>query len=175
MHEVEELSVGRASEGDATEIAKLYLASRADALPHLRRAHTDSEVYAWISEVVLERRDTWVARLKGDIVGFMVLVGDELDQLYVLPGHYRNGVGRKLLDLAKTRSPARLHLYTFQRNVRARAFYEAQGFRIIDLNDGARNEEKEPDICYEWTPTEESSKCEIPFADGHQDDSYGTC
>jgi hypothetical protein len=63
MHEVEELSVGRASEGDATEIAKLYLASRADALPHLYRAHTDSEVYAWISEVVLQRRETWVVRL----------------------------------------------------------------------------------------------------------------
>lgn len=164
MNDVEQLSVGRASEGDAAEIAKLYLASRADALPYLHRVHSDTEVYAWISGVVLKRRETWVARLKGDIVGFMVLVGDDLDQLYVLPGHYRSGVGRKLLDLAKTRSPARLHLYTFQRNLRARAFYEAQGFRIIDMNDGARNEEREPDICYEWTPTEETSTCEIPFA-----------
>jgi GNAT superfamily N-acetyltransferase len=163
MHNVEQLSVGRACEGDAVEIAKLYLASRADALPYLYRVRTDTEVYAWIRDVVLKRGETWVARLKGDIVGFMVLVGDDLDHLYVLPGHYRGGVGRKLLDLAKTRSPARLHLYTFQRNVRARAFYEAQGFRIIDMNDGARNEEKEPDICFEWTPTAESSTCKIPF------------
>jgi ribosomal protein S18 acetylase RimI-like enzyme len=164
MHDVEQLSVERASEGDAAGIAKLYLASRTDALPYLHRVHTDPEVYAWISDVVLKRRETWVARLKGDIVGFMVLVGDELDQLYVLPEHYRSGIGRKLLDLAKTRSPVRLHLYTFQRNVRARAFYEAQGFRIIDMNDGTRNEEKEPDIGYEWTPTQESSACEIPLA-----------
>ena len=139
MNDVEQLSVGQASEGDAAEVAKVYLASRADALPYLHRVHTDTEVYAWISDVVLKRRETWVARLKGDIVGFMVLVGDDLDQLYVLPGHYRSGVGRKLLDIAKTRSPARLHLYTFQRNVRARSFYEAEGFRIIDVSDGAHN------------------------------------
>jgi ribosomal protein S18 acetylase RimI-like enzyme len=74
----------------------------------------------------------------------------------MLPGHYRCGIGRKLFELAKTRSPAQLHLYTFPRNVRARAFYEAQGFRIVNMNDGARNEEKEPDICYEWVPKAES-------------------
>jgi ribosomal protein S18 acetylase RimI-like enzyme len=157
MHDVEALSIERASAGDAAEIAKLYLASRADALPYLHRVHTDTEVCDWVSDLVLRRGETWVARLKGNIVGFMVLVGDELLQLYVLPGYYRSGIGRKLLDLAKTRSSARLHLYTFQRNSRARAFYEAQGFRIIDRNDGARNEEREPDILYEWTPSAESS------------------
>ena len=157
MHDIEQLTVERASEGDAAEIAKLYLTSREDALPYLQRVHTDTEVYAWISDVVLKRGETWVARLKDNIVGFMVLVGDDLDQLYILPGHYRGGIGRKLLNLAKSRSPGRLRLCTFQRNLRARAFYEAQGFRIIDMNDGARNEENEPDICYEWTPTADGS------------------
>jgi len=91
MQDVERLSVETASESDAREIAKLYLASRADALPYLRRVHTDIEVCAWISNVVLKRGETWVARLKGGIVGFIALVGDDLDQLYVLPGHYRCG------------------------------------------------------------------------------------
>lgn len=98
------------------------------------------------------RGETWVARLGGAIVGFMALVGSDLEQLYVLPGYYRCGVGRRLLDLAKARSPAGLCLYTFQKNRRARAFYESQGFRIADMTDGLRNQEKEPDICYEWTP-----------------------
>jgi len=43
-----------------------------------------------------------------------------------------------------------LHLFTFQRNARARAFYEAHGFRLVDLSDGARNEEGEPDARYDW-------------------------
>ena len=142
----------QASTDDANGIATLYLASRADALAYLRRVHTDNEVHAWIRNIVLTQGETWVARLRGSIVGFMALVGNDVDQLYVLPGYYRCGVGRKLLDLAKARSPGRLLLYTFQRNGRARAFYESQGFRIIDMTDGLRNEEKEPDIRYEWSP-----------------------
>ena len=161
MHDVEPLSVEGASAGDAAEIVRLYLGARADALPYLRRVHTDAEVLAWISDVVLKRGETWVARLKGDIVGFIVLMGEDLDQLYVLPGHYRRGIGRKLLDLAKTRRPARLRLYTFQRNFGARAFYEAHGFRILEMNDGTRNEENEPDICYEWTPTAQIDRMKL--------------
>jgi len=148
---------------DADEIAALYLAARADALPYIRRVHTDDEVHTWIRNVVLTQAQTWVARLGGSIVGFMALVGNELEQLYVLPGHYRCGVGRKLLDLAKTRSPTRLSLYTFQRNGRARVFYESQGFRIIDMTDGSRNEEKEPDIHYEWAATATPGELKAPL------------
>jgi ribosomal protein S18 acetylase RimI-like enzyme len=46
-----------------------------------------------------------------------------------------------------------LFAYTFQRNARARAFYESQGFRIIKMTDGSRNEEREPDIRYGWAAT----------------------
>ena len=56
------------------------------------------------------------------------------------------------LAKAKALSPGGLHLYTFQRNVRARAFYEKHGFTVFDMNDGSRNEEKEPDVRYVWTP-----------------------
>ncbi len=59
-----------------------------------------------------------------------------------------------LLDWAKTRSPQRLWLYTFQRNERAKLFYESQGFRALRLTDGERNEEKAPDVLYEWIPAE---------------------
>jgi GNAT superfamily N-acetyltransferase len=149
---VEPLSLTQALDGDANEIADVYLASRADALPFLRRVHTDAAVRAWIGEVALKRGETWVAKRDSAIVGFITLIGEEVEQLYVLPGNYRRGIGKTLLDLAKTRRPNRLYLYTFQRNARARAFYEIQGFRIIDTNDGTRNEETEPDIRYQWTP-----------------------
>jgi hypothetical protein len=55
MHDVEPLSVARASESDAVEIANLYLASRADALPFLYGVHTDTEVRDWIRNVVRAR------------------------------------------------------------------------------------------------------------------------
>jgi GNAT superfamily N-acetyltransferase len=80
----------------------------------------------------------------------MALDREDLDQLYLKPGHYRRGIGSQLMAKAKERSPRRLHLFCFQRNLRARAFYESHGFVIADLNDGSRNVEGEPDILYVW-------------------------
>jgi GNAT superfamily N-acetyltransferase len=135
---------------DAAEIADVYLAARNDALPFLRRLHTDEQVRAWIADTLLLQCRVWVARSQQRIVGFLALNNDELEQLYVLPGQYRRGVGSALLDVAKAESHGRLCLFTFQKNERARAFYESQGFRIVDWNDGSRNDEREPDMRFEW-------------------------
>jgi GNAT superfamily N-acetyltransferase len=150
VHTTGQPSLQRATTHDAAEIADLYLASRADALPYLRRVHTDREIRAWIRDVMLKQGETWVLRSGGRIVGFMTLAGSDLDQLYALPGFYRAGLGTRLLGKAKELSPERLRLFTFQRNERARSFYEANGFRSLDFSDGSGNEEREPDILYEW-------------------------
>jgi len=144
------IEIERASPGDAGEIAALYLASRAAALPYLRRVHSNDEVRGWITHVRLATGETWIAREAGCILGFLCLDGEDLDQLYLLPGEFRRGIGSLLLAKAKQLSPERLHLFTFQRNMAARAFYERHGFRLVDLNDGERNEEGEPDALYEW-------------------------
>jgi hypothetical protein len=44
-----------------------------------------------------------------------------------------------------------LQLWTFQRNTRARRFYEARGFVLVEETDDAGNEENEPDARYLWT------------------------
>src|ERR1700722_15578910 len=100
---VEPVSLTQALAGDANEIAAVYLASRAEALPYLRRVHTEDEVRAWIREVMLKRGETWVAKRDSAIVGFITLVDEEVEQLYVLPGNYRRGIGSSLLNLAKMR------------------------------------------------------------------------
>jgi ribosomal protein S18 acetylase RimI-like enzyme len=83
----------------------------------------------------------------------MMVVGPgELDQLYVAPDRLGAGIGRKLLDLAKERSPAGLSLYTFQVNQRARRFYERNGFVARETGDGTGNEEGQPDVRYAWRP-----------------------
>jgi hypothetical protein len=48
-------------------------------------------------------------------------------------------------------STSGLRLHVFQRNYRARAFYEARGFTAAAFSDGADNEEQEPDVLYEWS------------------------
>lgn len=44
-----------------------------------------------------------------------------------------------------------LELRVFQRNKRARRFYERFGFRLVMLEDGSGNAEREPDAVYRWT------------------------
>jgi hypothetical protein len=52
------MTIERASPRDAGEIAALYLASRAQALPYLRRVHSDDEVRGWITHVRLANGET---------------------------------------------------------------------------------------------------------------------
>jgi GNAT superfamily N-acetyltransferase len=59
----------------------------------------------------------------------MLIDGEYLDHLYVRPEAQRCGVGSALLHKARSLSPRRLALVTFQRNSSARAFYEKHGFR----------------------------------------------
>jgi putative acetyltransferase len=58
-------------------------------------------------------------------------------------------MGCALLDIAKAVSGS-LQLWTFQRNIAARRFYEARGFVAVEETDGSHNEEREPDVLYRW-------------------------
>lgn len=137
---------------DHGPIGDLYLASRKDALPTVKQVWGDDSVRHWLGSLFDTEGQLFVAESENKVVGFMRIVGDDLDQLYLMPGYYRRGIGTKLLDKAKELSPEKLRLFTFQVNQRARNFYEQHGFRVVDMNDGERNEEKEPDILYEWRP-----------------------
>jgi len=92
----------------------------------------------------------WIAVEGARIVGMMALNEGHLDHLYLLPGFYRRRIGTLLIDKAKELSPRKLTLYAFQRNDRARAFYEHHGFVAVEFGDGSGNEAGEPDILYEW-------------------------
>jgi GNAT superfamily N-acetyltransferase len=139
-------------QGDALDVAEIHLAARREAMPYLNLAHTDDETRDWFARMVGARKAAWwVARVEKEIVGYMLVDGENLDHLYVRPGWQRRGVGLSLLNKAKAMSPQRLELWTFQRNSNARAFYETQGFRAAEYTDG-RNEENEPDVKYEWKP-----------------------
>ena len=74
-----------------------------------------------------------------------------MEHLYVRPELQGRGVGSALLDVAKA-SGGRLPPLVFQRNAGARRFYERHGLRLVELTNGAANEEREPDVLYEWRP-----------------------
>lgn len=74
-----------------------------------------------------------------------------IDQLYVKPGFTGGGIGSRLLALAHRSLSPPFRLYTFQANAGARRFYERHGYEPVEFSDGSTNEEKCPDVLYEWS------------------------
>ena len=137
---------------DAADVADVFLAARAGAMPYLPAVHTDEETRAWIRDVVLPGYEVVVAKAAGRLAGFAALDGGLLGHLYVHPAFQRRGIGDALLARVKELRPGGFRLWVFQRNTGARRFYGRRGFRLVELTDGAGNEEREPDALYEWSP-----------------------
>jgi len=77
--------------------------------------------------------DSTVATVDGAVAGFVMVVGDEVEQVYVSALHRGTGVAARLLDEAERQVRANGHdtawLAVVAGNARARAFYERAGWR----------------------------------------------
>jgi GNAT superfamily N-acetyltransferase len=140
-----------AGPADADAVAAVYLAAF-HATYAFPLAHTDDQVRDWIRDRLIPSGETWVATLDGAVVAMAVVRPGDLDQLYVAPHAQGHGIGSALVDHAKRLSPTGLGLYTFQVNERARRFYGHHGFVADAFGDGSGNEERQPDVHYQWRP-----------------------
>jgi ribosomal protein S18 acetylase RimI-like enzyme len=144
-----EFGLAKLDRHDMDEVARLHRAAFDAALPWLVGLHTPEEDRAFFRDHVYADCQVWGARETGVMLGFIAYREGFIDQLYVLPRAQGRGVGSALLAHAQSRVD-KLSLWTFQRNERARRFYEARGFVLVKETDGSGNEEKEPDALYMW-------------------------
>jgi GNAT superfamily N-acetyltransferase len=144
------LSIRQLQLADMDAAAGVHRAAFDHALPWLTGLHTLEEDRWFYRERVFTGCQVHGA-FEGDaLTAIIAFRSGWIDQLYVLPEVQGRGVGSELLQVAK-RACERLQLWTFQRNPKARRFYEARGFALVEETDGAGNEEKEPDARYLWT------------------------
>jgi GNAT superfamily N-acetyltransferase len=134
---------------DMDEVARVFRISFDQAMPTLRGLHTPEEDGAFFSERLFAACEMSGAFADGAMTGFIAFREGWIDQLYVMPGAQRQGIGTSLLKIAQDAFD-RLQLWTFQRNANARRFYEARGFALVRQTDGSDNEEEEPDALYLW-------------------------
>ncbi|WP_052636372.1 GNAT family N-acetyltransferase [Rhizobium leguminosarum] len=118
-------------------------------LPWLPKLHTPGEEEQYWRMHLLPNCTMLGAAMGNRLVGVIAYGDDWIKQLYVLPDFQGTGIGSLLLGCAKE-GMDEIRLWTFQRNIGARAFYERHGFSAEEETDGADNEEKEPDIRYHW-------------------------
>lgn len=142
-----------AGPGDAAEVASLFTAARAAAVPLMPASvHTpESHQRFFAGRIAEAETETWVAEADGRVVGFVLLTPTWLDHLYVHPEVQGQGIGTALLQLAQSLRPDGFGLWVFESNTPARALYRRHGLREVERTDGSENEEKAPDIKMTWT------------------------
>lgn len=137
---------------DARAVAEVLLSSRKAFLPYAC-LRTDEDIHGWVKSVLIPTGGVTVAVAAGSPVGVLATARDAdvswVTQLYISPAHVDQGIGTLLLSHALATLPLPLRLWCFQRNVRARRFYERHGFKATQFTDGSANEERLPDVLYE--------------------------
>jgi GNAT superfamily N-acetyltransferase len=119
-----------------------------DTSDWMPRIHSRAEDIAHAARMIDLGR-VYVAEDNGTVVGFCARNGDDLDALYVAADKRGQGVGAALLRHAQN-AVDRLELWTFQANAGAQRFYLRHGFVEVQRTDGSGNDERLPDIQYEW-------------------------
>ena len=150
------VSLRRLGLEDMVQVAVVMRQSFDERLPWLAGIHTPGEDRRFFQNHVYGSCEIWGAD-DDEIVGFIAFREGWLDQLYALPAHQKRGVGTALLGVAKAASP-KLQLWTFQKNLSARRFYEKHGFVAVQETDGRDNEEREPDVLYQWRQARSESR-----------------
>ncbi len=135
-------------------MAELWLRSRRASIPAIPAPlHDDEEVAIWVATLVIPTMECWVVDGDaGDLVALLALHDGWVDQLYVDPRHWDEGIGTQLIESAKCQCPDGLDLWTFQQNLRARTLYERHGFVAVGGTE-VENEERAPALHYHWPAT----------------------
>jgi len=148
MTETSSINFRKALKSDAEQIAVITRKAREAAMSYLPKLYTPEEYIKFFRDDVLENCEVWIAESE-KILGFCAFKKGWVDHLYISPEYQGQGIGKRLLMKAMEDNE-RLQLWTFQKNVAARSFYERQGFTLLKVTDGKDNEEKEPDVLYQW-------------------------
>jgi ribosomal protein S18 acetylase RimI-like enzyme len=118
----------------------------------IRDPHPLEEQIAYFEREVRPNNRVRLAKEAGHIVGFVASNAESVAQLHVKVGHHRRGIGKHLLGLAKSEAAGTLWLFTFARNTGACAFYESQGFRVVQR--GFEPTWQLEDVKYAWSRSE---------------------
>ncbi|MGH9158841.1 MAG: GNAT family N-acetyltransferase [Vicinamibacteraceae bacterium] len=134
-----QVTLRRARPADTAELAEIWYRGWCDG--HL--GHVSDQLVAVRTPQSFQTRaadrigDTTVAVVDGTVAGFVMVAGDEVEQVYVSTGHRGTGVADALMReaerLVRVNGHTRAWLAVVAGNARARRFYERCGW----LDDGA--------------------------------------
>ena len=148
---ISDLIIDEAGTEEAAALAAI-LTGWIRGTPWMPELHSQAATVGFLKHLI-NGSTVLVARQDGEPVGFLVRQGEDIPAFYIAKDARGRGIGKALLDEAKSRTSI-LSLWTFQANEGARRFYIREGFREVEMTDGARNEENLPDVRCVWRRAE---------------------
>lgn len=143
--------IRKARELDAGSVGAI-LSEFIDTTDWMPRVHSRAEDISFAGDMI-DRGWVdvfWVDALEDTkVAGFIARDNTMIHALYVTGSARQKGIGKALLDHAKSVS-SELTLWTFLANENAQRFYKNAGFREIERTDGAGNDEKLLDMRLYW-------------------------
>jgi GNAT superfamily N-acetyltransferase len=128
------VTLRKATRKDADDVAGIWHLGWQDGhLGSVPQELVDARTEASFRSRAAERiGDTTVATVDGVVAGFVMVVDDEVEQVYVSASYRGTGIAAVLLEEAERRVDANGHdqawLAVVAGNTRARAFYERSGW-----------------------------------------------
>lgn len=78
-------------------------------------------------EIYIPNSESWIFEEKGNVVGFIGMMDNEIGGLFVLPEFHSNGIGTQLVNFVLQNFKT-LEVEVFEKNKTGRAFYQKYGF-----------------------------------------------
>ncbi|MEZ4864707.1 MAG: GNAT family N-acetyltransferase [Caldilineaceae bacterium] len=114
---------------DLDDLLTVWAAATAVGHPFLVEAFLQQEREN-ITNIYLPQAETWVWEVEGRVVGFIALNGNEVGGLFLDPRYHGQGIGRALMDHARSLR-AELEVEVFVANPIGRRFYDRYGFVVM--------------------------------------------
>ena len=144
---MDRLNVRPFEPGDVAELIAMWRHSFQHGVG-IADPHPIEEQMDYFHKEVLPKNSVRVVLDGKHLVAFLASNAESVAQLYVRVGYIGQGIGSRLLALAKDESAGSLWLYTFARNTNARRFYERHGFAAVQH--GFEPTWQLDDVKYQW-------------------------
>ena len=137
--------IRKLQKADISKVADIWLDTNIKAHSFIPAQYWKGN-FELVKELLLQA-EVYVYENNQEIQGFIGLNGEYIEGIFVSDGMQSQGIGRLLLNYAKTkRNELRLNVY--RKNTRAIAFYQREGFKI--LCSGIDEATGEKDHVMEW-------------------------
>lgn len=129
----------------------MWRASKQRALGVVDTLHSPAQHQQFLDQHLAKHCRVTLAidKQNDEVVGLIAYDSMWVHQLYIHVDYQHQGIGSRLLDLAKQHSDGSLQLHTFECNQGAQRFYEKHGFVLLEQG-SCDNEEQLPARLYLW-------------------------